>query len=142
MKELIIDALPENVDKVMDFIFSQIAGYDISPKTKMAIELSVDELFVNIASYAYNPEPGKATIRVEMDKDAPILQITFSDKGVPYNPLEKRDPDITLSAEERNIGGLGIFLAKKKMDEISYEYKDGQNLLTIKKKLVGLPVQK
>lgn len=136
MKELIIDALPENVDKVMDFIFSQIAGYDISPKTKMAIELSVDELFVNIASYAYNPETGKATIRVEMDKDAPILQITFSDKGVPYNPLEKRDPDITLSAEERNIGGLGIFLAKKKMDEISYEYKDGQNLLTIKKKLV------
>ena len=137
MKELVIDALPENVDTVKQFIFSAVDSYNVSNKTRMAIELSVDELFINIASYAYNPEVGPATIRVNIeDEPAPILTVTFVDKGVPYNPLEKKDPDITLPAEERKIGGLGVFLAKKKMDAIHYEFKDNQNILTIKKKLV------
>lgn len=137
MKELVIDALPENVDAVKDFIFSSVEGYDISPRTKMAIELSVDELFINIASYAYNPDVGPATVRVNIDDEpAHTMTITFIDKGVPYNPLVQKDPDITLSAEDRKIGGLGVFLAKKKMDKLAYEYKDGQNILTIKKKLV------
>ena len=135
MKELEIEALPENVDTVKEFIFSEIKDYNIAQKTRMAIELSVDELFINIASYAYNPETGMAKIKVDMEKHTPTLVITFVDKGVPFNPLEKKDPDITLPAEERKIGGLGVFLAKKKMDDIRYEYKDGQNILTMKKKL-------
>ena len=93
----------------------------------------IDELFGNIAQYAYNPETGPATVRVEVS-DAPIsVTITFMDHGVPYDPLQKEDPDITLSAEERGSGGLGIFMVKKTMDEITYEYKDGQNILRIRK---------
>lgn len=64
-----------------------------------------------------------------------MISITFSDSGKPYNPLEKPDPDVTLSAEERSIGGLGIFMVKKSMDDMRYEYKDGQNILTITKRL-------
>lgn len=92
----------------------------------MQIDIAIDELFGNIAQYAYNPETGPATVRVEVS-DAPIsVTITFMDHGVPYDPLQKEDPDITLSAEERGSGGLGIFMVKKTMDEITYEYKDGR----------------
>lgn len=99
----------------------------------MQIDIAIDELFGNIAQYAYNPETGPATVRVEVS-DAPIsVTITFMDHGVPYDPLQKEDPDITLSAEERGSGGLGIFMVKKTMDEITYEYKDGQNILRIRK---------
>ena len=101
----------------------------------MMIMPAIDELFGNIAHYAYNPETGPATVRVEVTEDPIAVVITFIDRGVPYDPLKKEDPDITLSAEERAIGGLGIFMVKKTMDEISYEYKDGKNILRIKKNM-------
>ena len=104
-------------------------------KAQMQIDIAIDELFGNIANYAYNPEIGSATVRVEVTEE-PTVIITFIDHGVPYNPLEKTDPDTSLSAEEREIGGLGIFMVKKSMDHISYEYKNGQNILRIKKNLV------
>ena len=104
-------------------------------KTQMQIDIAVEELFVNIAHYAYNPEVGPVTIRVEVQKEPLAVTVTFIDHGVPYDPLAKEDPDITLSAEERQIGGLGIFMVKKSMDDIAYEYKDGQNILYIKKKI-------
>ncbi len=97
------------------------------------IDIAVEELFVNIAHYAYNPETGPATVRVEVEKEPPAVTITFIDNGVPYDPLAREDPDITLSAEERQIGGLGIFMVKKSMDNIEYEYKNGQNILRIRK---------
>jgi anti-sigma regulatory factor (Ser/Thr protein kinase) len=78
---------------------------------------------------------GEATVRVEVIEDPLAVVITFIDKGVPYDPLAKADPDITLSAEERDIGGLGVYMVKKSMDDIIYEYKDGQNILKIKKYL-------
>ena len=99
----------------------------------MQIDIAIDELFGNIAQYAYNPETGDATVRVEVVKNPLSVVITFIDNGIPYDPLKKADPDTTLSAEEREIGGLGIYMVKKSMDEIAYEYKDGQNILTIKK---------
>ena len=99
----------------------------------MQIALAVEEIFVNIANYAYNPGKGNATVRVEVEKDPLTVTITFIDGGVPYDPLKKDDPDVTLSAEERSIGGLGVFLVKKTMDDVSYEYKDGKNILSIKK---------
>ena len=99
------------------------------------IDIAVEEIFVNIANYAYNPEIGKAEIVVEITEKPVTVAITFEDSGVPYNPLEKQDPDITLNAEERDIGGLGIFMAKKSMDDIEYTYRDGKNILTIKKAL-------
>ncbi len=133
MRELSIEALIENLDQVIAFVDDEIDKLDCSVKIRTQIDIAVEELFVNIAHYAYNPETGPATVRVEVEKDPPAISITFIDKGVPYDPLAKEDPDITLSAEERQIGGLGIFMVKKSMDSIDYEYKDGQNILHIRK---------
>lgn len=88
---------------------------------------------MNIASYAYAPEKGRATVRVEVAQDPVTVTITFLDHGMPYDPLAKEDPDVALPAQERGIGGLGVFLVKKTMDDVTYEYKDGQNILRIKK---------
>ena len=104
-------------------------------KAQMQIELAVEEIFVNIAKYAYSPEVGRAKVRVELEQDPLKVIITFIDQGMPYDPLARQDPDLTLPAEERDIGGLGVFLTKKMMDDVSYEYKDGSNVLRLKKRL-------
>ena len=135
MKELTIAATVENIEVVTDFVNQQLELLDCPMKAQMQIDIAIDELFGNIAHYAYNPEIGKATVRVEVIEDPLAVTITFIDNGVPYDPLAKADPDTTLSAEEREIGGLGIYMVKKSMDEITYEYKDGQNILAIKKNL-------
>lgn len=135
MKELTIPATVENIEKVTEFVNSQLEEINCPIKAKMQIDIAIDELFGNIAHYAYNPETGPATVRVEVT-EAPIsVIVTFIDHGIPYDPLKKDDPDVTLSVEERTIGGLGIFMVKKTMDEITYEYKDGQNILSIRKDL-------
>ena len=135
MKELTIAATVENIDTVTDFVNEHLEAYDCPMKAQMQIDIAIDELFGNIAHYAYNPETGDATVRVEVVEDPMAVVITFIDKGVPYDPLKQADPNTSLSAEEREIGGLGIFMVKKTMDDISYEYKDGQNILKIKKNL-------
>ena len=135
MKEITIAATVENIDVVTDFVNEQLESCDCPIKAQMQIDIAIDELFSNIARYAYNPETGDATVRVEVVEDPMAVVITFIDKGIPYDPLKKADPNTALSAEEREIGGLGIFMVKKTMDEISYAYKDGQNILTIKKKI-------
>ena len=104
-------------------------------KAQMQIAIAVEEIYVNIARYAYHPEVGEATIRCEVGGEPLQVVIQFMDGGKPYNPLEKDDPDTTLGVEEREIGGLGIFMVKKSMDDISYTYADGKNILTIRKKL-------
>lgn len=135
MKELTIPATVENIEKVTEFVNSQLEEINCPIKAKMQIDIAIDELFGNIAHYAYKPETGPATVRVEVT-EAPIsVIVTFIDHGIPYDPLKKDDPDVTLSSEERAIGGLGIFMVKKTMDEITYEYKDGQNILSIRKDL-------
>ncbi len=135
MKELTIPATVENIEKVTEFVNGQLEEINCPIKAKMQIDIAIDELFGNIAHYAYKPETGTATVRVEVT-EAPIsVIVTFIDHGIPYDPLKKDDPDVTLSAEERAIGGLGIFMVKKTMDEITYEYKDGQNILSIRKDL-------
>ncbi len=133
MQELTIPATVENIEKVTDFVNVQLDNIDCPPKAQMQIDIAIDELFGNIAHYAYNPETGPATVRVEVTEKPISVVITFIDHGVPYDPLKKDDPDITKSAEDREIGGLGIFMVKKTMDEITYEYKDGQNILRIRK---------
>ena len=135
MNELTLEAKTENLDKVLSFVDEHLEEQECPMKTQMQIDIAVEELFVNIAHYAYHPEVGPVTIRVEVQKEPLAVTITFIDQGVPYDPLAKEDPDITLSAEERQIGGLGIFMVKKSMDDIAYEYKDGQNILYIKKKI-------
>lgn len=135
MKELTLPATIENIETVIDFVNGQLEEIKCPLKAQMQIDIAIDELFGNIAHYSYNPETGPATVRVEVTEDPIAVVITFIDRGVPYDPLKKEDPDITLSAEERAIGGLGIFMVKKTMDEISYEYKDGKNILRIKKNM-------
>ena len=133
MKELTIAATVENIEVVTDFVNQQLEELACPMKAQMQINIAIDELFSNIAHYSYNPEIGQATVRVEVMENPLAVYITFIDNGVPYDPLSKEDPDLTLSAEERQIGGLGIYLVKMSMDEITYEYKDGQNILSIKK---------
>lgn len=136
MKELEIKALTENLPDVLAFVDEQLEESNCPMKIQMQIDIAVEEIFVNIANYAYNPNIGTATLRVEILPDPPSVDITFIDNGIPYDPLAKADPDITLSAEERQIGGLGIFMVKKSMDDVKYEYIDGHNILTLKKGLV------
>ncbi|MBQ9751098.1 MAG: ATP-binding protein [Clostridia bacterium] len=135
MKELTLAATVENIETVTEFVNAQLELMDCPIKAQMQIDIAIDELFGNIAHYAYNTEVGSATVRVEVSEAPLAVIITFIDNGVPYDPLGKDDPDITLSAEEREIGGLGIYMVKQSMDEITYEYKDGQNILKIKKNI-------
>ena len=133
MKELNVLANLDSVDEVMEFVTGELEQLNCSMKVQTQIEIAVEELFVNIANYAYNPDEGPATVRVEVEKEPPAISITFIDEGVPYDPLAKEDPEVTLGADERQIGGLGIFMVKESMDDIDYEYKDGKNILHIRK---------
>ena len=136
--ELTVDATVGNIEKVTAFVNGKLEAHGCPLKAQKQIDLAIDELFGNIASYAYNPDVGPATVRVEVEKDPLSVIVTFIDRGKPYDPLKHSDPDVTLSAEEREIGGLGIFLVKKTMDDVSYEYKDGQNILTIRKSIANV----
>ena len=135
MNELTLPAIVENLDTVMGFVEERLEEYGCPMKTMMQVSLAVEEIYVNIAHYAYNPEVGPATILVEVHEEPLEVLITFVDKGKPYDPLAAKDPDTTLSLEERVEGGLGIFLVKQTMDDVHYEYKDGRNILRIIKRL-------
>ena len=135
MKELTLDATIENIPAVTDLIDAELEALNCPIRVQTQIDVAADELFSNIANYAYAPGTGSATVRVEIEENPSGVVITFIDRGKPYNPLEKEDPDISLPAEERPIGGLGVFIVKKTMDAVSYEYRDGQNILTIKKRI-------
>lgn len=135
MKELTIDATIENIAAVTSFVDGELERLGCPMKTQMQVDVAIDELFGNIASYAYTPDIGEATVRVEVAENPLAMAITFIDSGVPYNPLTQEEPDITLSADERQIGGLGIYMVRKTMDDITYEYKEGQNILKIRKEI-------
>ena len=134
-KELNIEALSDNLSTVTDFVNSKLEEVDCPVKIQMQIDVALEEIFINIANYAYAPEVGPATVRVEVEDDPLTVTVTFIDNGVPYDPLAKEDPDVSLPVEERGIGGLGIFMTKKLMDDVVYEYKDGSNILRLIKKL-------
>ena len=133
MKELTIEAAVENIEVVTDFINRELEDLNCPVKAQTQIAIAIDELFGNIARYAYKPDIDKATVRFAVDENPLSVIITFIDHGVPFNPLEQAQPDIHASAEDRPIGGLGIFLVKKSMNMVEYAYKNGQNILTIKK---------
>ena len=131
--ELTVEAEVGNLDEVQAFIDDHLEGTNCSMRAKMQIDLVVEEVYVNIAHYAYSPAKGDATVRVEVTDDKSAIEITFPDRGMPYNPLARKDPDITLPVEQREVGGLGVFLTKKLMDDTAYEYTDGRNILKLKK---------
>lgn len=136
MKELRTDALKEKLPDVLAFLDEQLEAADCPMKLQMKLDIAVEEIFVNIANYAYPDGGGTALIRVGFIPDPLTVEITFTDRGVPYDPLAKPDPDVHLSAEKRQIGGLGIYMVKKSMDDVRYQYLDGQNILTLRKRLV------
>lgn len=135
MEEFKIEATIENIDLVTEFVNQRLEAIHCPMKLQMQIDLAVEEIFCNIAKYAYAPNVGMATLQMKIAKDLSVLSLTFIDRGVFYNPLEKMDPNINQSAEERQIGGLGIFLVKKNMDDMQYCYENGENRLTLIKKL-------
>ena len=133
MDELTIEATVENLPEATEFVTASLEERDCPLKIVMQMELVMEEIFVNVASYAYRPDVGNVTIRKSFDAEPRALNLTFIDSGCPYNPLEHKDPDTTLDADKREIGGLGIFLIKKNVDEISYARSDGKNILSVKK---------
>ena len=134
-KELTVDATVENIAAVSAFVEAELDAVDCPLKARMQLGVAIDEIMANIAQYAYAPGTGPVTVRFACEAATRTVTLTFLDKGMPYNPLEQADPDVSLSAEERPIGGLGIFLVKKTMDRMAYEYKYSQNVLIIQKKL-------
>ena len=124
------EASLEKMQEFLSFVETHLEAAECPMKTQMKIVLAAEEIFVNIASYAYPSGKGNARITMRYPADGGV-EITFADSGIPFDPFLREDPDTTLSAEERKIGGLGIFMVKKSMDEVSYEYRDGQNILTI-----------
>lgn len=134
-KEITVEAKVENIGIVTSFVNDELSRMDCPEKAKKQIDIAIDELFGNISRYSYVPESGEATVRVESEDGRPSVFITFIDQGKPFDPLNADDPDTTLSAEERQIGGLGVFLVKQIMDDVQYEYKDGSNILRIRKNL-------
>ncbi len=138
------EAKLENLEKVMGFVESNLEAINCNMACSMQISLAVEEVFVNIAHYAYGkldedgvpiPDTGSGPMSLGLEAEEGSVTLTFMDEGTPYNPLEREDPDITLSAEERQIGGLGIFMVKKSMDNVIYEYKNGKNVLTLIKQV-------
>ena len=133
MKELTLLATVENIETFTDFVNEQLEALDCSMKIETQIDIALDEILSNIASYAYGSEVGQVTVRVEICEDPAAISITFVDSGIPYDPLKKADPDTTISIDDRENGGFGIYMVKKSMDDIVYAYKNGQNVLSIKK---------
>lgn len=133
--ELTVDATLDNLRLVNAFLEEHLEEADCPLKAQMQISVAAEEIYVNIAHYAYAPETGTATLRLELQEEPPAVTLTFLDSGIPFNPLDRTDPDVSLPAEEREIGGLGIFMTRKSMDDLRYEFRDGQNVLTLTKRL-------
>ena len=128
------------VPPVQRFVEEQIERYDCSARVRFQLDVAVEEIFINIAKYAYRPgQAGQAAVRCCVGGDPLQVTIQFQDQGVPFNPLAKEDADITLTAQERQIGGLGILMVKKSMDAVRYSYEDGKNILTIQKNIGAAP---
>ncbi len=135
LRTLRIEADTENLGEVTEWVEEMLVILDVPPKTRMQILLAVEEIFVNIARYAYAPGVGDAVIRIGYDMDTDTVRLTFLDAGTPYNPLEREDPNTKLSAKEREVGGLGIYLVKETMDNVEYLHNVTYNILTIEKKI-------
>ena len=135
MKEIVLKASVDNLYKVLDFVEEELDLRNCKARARSQILVAVEEIFVNIAKYAYERGDGEVKIRMSFAADSNVVSIVFIDSGIKYNPIAKEDPNIKLSANNRPIGGLGIYITKKFFDELIYDYKSGKNILTMKKKM-------
>lgn len=132
MVEKIFPADINELDSVTAFLEEELEKAEVSPKLMMTFAVDLEELFVNVAHYAYPDSKGDVKIGIDTSGDSIVIRLI--DKGIPFDPVAKADPDITQSAEERKIGGLGIYMVKKSMDSMVYVREDEQNILTISKR--------
>ncbi len=130
-----LPAKVEELDRALGFLGERLEGAGCPLKVRMKIEMAVEEIFVNVAQYAYGGGEGEAEVAVRVEGDPPAAVIEIRDRGTPFDPLAKPDPDVTLNADERGIGGLGVFMVKKAMDDVRYRYEDGMNILTMRRRL-------
>ena len=135
MQEIILTATPEQIRTLTDFINGHLEEADCPDETMYQIDVAIDEIFGNISKFAYYPETGAAAVRIEIENEPLCAVITFIDRGIPFNPLTATDPDLSIPAKKRTPGGLGLFMVKETMDSVAYQYRDGQNILTIRKLL-------
>lgn len=136
MDQMTVSAVVDNVRTVTGFVNERLDALGCSERIRIQVNVAIDEIFSNIVRYAYNPETGPATVRVEVEENPLCVVITFIDHGTPFDPLAEEQPDTTkLPKGQRPIGGLGLFMVKKTMDDVTYEYRDGQNILAIRKKI-------
>ncbi|MDD3214335.1 MAG: ATP-binding protein [Eubacteriales bacterium] len=135
MKQITVPAKLEKLSAVRAFVEDALTKTESSAKARMQLSLAAEEAFVNIARYAYGKESGNVSISIAITGVPPQATLVFSDRGIPHNPLRKPDPDTSLPAEHRAVGGLGIYMMKQSVDDAQYCYQDGQNRLTLVKKL-------
>ena len=135
MSEIKLQATLENIAKVTAFIDEELEKLGCPMKAQMQIDVAIDELFSNISRYAYPGGQGEATVRFVFDEAERVCSVIFMDRGIPFDPLAQEAPDVNSPLADRPIGGLGIFLVRKTMDSVSYRYENGQNILTIQKKI-------
>ena len=135
MTKKTIPAKTEFLNDLLGYVDEILDSFECPMKVQTAICVALEEVFVNVAHYAYGGGDGDVELCVGFDAESRTMTFRMEDKGVPFDPLKKPDPDITLSAEEREIGGLGIFITKKTMDSVTYAYERGKNILTMTKKI-------
>lgn len=135
MANKIFPAKIDSLSDVLAFVEDRLEAWSCSVKLQMAICVAIEEVFVNVAHYAYADGNGNVEFNIGFDEKTRNVTFQMIDSGTPFDPLKKEDPDIRLSAEERDIGGLGIFITKKTMDEVTYLYENGKNILTMTKKI-------
>ena len=128
-----LDTNIENVEVLTDTVNGMLAELDCPKKARAQIDIALDELFSNVSHYAYGGDVGKVYVTLDTMADKRGISITLEDEGIPFDPLAHEDPDVTLGVDERGIGGLGIFLVRRTMDDMRYEYGDDRNKLTITK---------
>ena len=131
--ERTVTAILENFGMVADFVDEELEKRNVPMAAEAQIDIALDEIYTNVVKYAYGEEVGEVTVRLDFSDDVSEVRMTVIDAGIPYDPLQKEDPDVSLEADERQIGGLGIYLVKQLMDEVSYEYRGGMNILRIRK---------
>ena len=134
MKTITLEATIKSIGIITDFADRELQALDCPLRTQMQIRVAIDEIVSNIARHAYAPDTGKITVGFEFEEQDRTAVLTFMDEGIPFDPLQRAEPDVTLPAEKRPIGGLGILLVRKTMDDVTYRREDGKNILSIRKK--------
>ena len=135
MKTITKEAKTESIAEITDFVDGELLARDCPIRQLTQIRVAIDELVSNVVHYAYPSGTGLITVGFSFEEDTRTAVLTFEDDGIPYDPLKTAEPDISLPAEKRRIGGLGIFIVRRTMDDVSYVREDGRNILTIRKKI-------